>query len=506
MGWHVGHRGAGLRCRVLPIVALIAAIAGGSGCAGSPFDPYVGEYVNGTGLTDASDLAVPYRVGKLVAIDPRGRGLDGRLQNALPADLRAAGPDEVGTIVWVTWGYHQVGTYKDAVSERERGKAFQGYCEITVIDRAAALIVERRTFDAPAPPSTSTAAGDVHTEVDVDTVVRYLVALTDEPPHTSTTATAPSLEPGSKITIKLSGPDSGTFSRTEVFCSRNEGAPLDEWFVKDAGPAANDHSLGGFSFHGWLGSSPVDVASATTDLETTVRIGPLVSARTYVVSKSEGGSGTVSLDDRGTSATITFVGKTASGVLVAWTVECGSDATTTPTPTPTATTVPTPLPEDALVAACDGEPVPWAAPYAGKVHPLVVVDPEGLSTPYAINKKWRDEKWTSPIQLVVCVPDGTEASVKVGSCGRWKRQSDGVWGELVKYRYKSTIRVVIAETGKTLQRKALFGSVPPCGNAPQDQYSIPDMNEKPPWHLYGVEVTPAQVNKYATAVSTQKVQ
>jgi len=129
-----------------------------------------------------------------------------------------------------------------------------------------------------------------------------------------------------------------------------------------------------------------------------------------------------------------------------------------------------------------------------------------LSVSYAINKKWRDDKWASPIQLVVCVPDGTEASVKVGSCGRWKRQGDGVWGELVQYRYKSTIRMVIAETGKTLQRKALFGSVPPCGNAPQDQYSIPDMNEKPPWHLYGVEVTPAQVNKYATAVSTQKVQ
>jgi len=177
-----------------------------------------------------------------------------------------------------------------------------------------------------------------------------------------------------------------------------------------------------------------------------------------------------------------------------------------PTPTPQPTPKPTPPPEEALVAACDGEPVSWAAPYAGKVHPLVVVDPEGFSASYAINKKWRDEKWTSPIQLVVCVPDGTEDSVKVGSCGRWKRQSDGVWGELIKYRYKSTIRVVIAETGKTLQRKALYGSVPPCGNAPQDQYSIPDMNEKPPWHLYGVEVTPSQVQKYATEVSTQKVQ
>jgi hypothetical protein len=498
MGGHLGRLGGGIRHRTLPIVLVAVAIAAGSGCAASPFEPYLDEYVNDTGLTDAADLAGPYRVGKLVAVDPRGHRLDERLQNALPADLRAAGPDEVGTIVWVSWGDHLVGTYKDVGSERERGKAYQGYCEITVIDRAAALIVERRTFDAPAPPSTSTAAGDVRTEVDVNAVVRYIVDLTDQPAHTSSPPAAPGLLPGSKLTIRLSGPDSGTYSRTEaeVYCSHIDGDPLDEWSVKDSGRAFDDHSLGGFSFYGWLGSSPVEVESATTDVETTVRIGPIVSGRTYVVSKSEGGSGTFSVDARGTRATITFVGKTAPGVLMAWTVECVS----APTPTPE----PTPAPEEALVAACDGTPIPWAAPYAGKVHPVVVVDPEGFSASYSINEKWRDAKWTSPVQLVVCVPDGTEASAQVGSCGRWKRQSDGMWGELIQYRYKSTIRVVVAETGKTLQRKALYGSVPPCGDAPEDQWSISNMNEDPPWQLFGVEVTPAQISSYATAVSTQQ--
>ena len=47
----------------------------------------------------------------------------------------------------------------------------------------------------------------------------------------------------------------------------------------------------------------------------------------------------------------------------------------TPTPRITPTPVPTPgvaelAPE--LAAACDGPPVPWAAPYAGTVHPVVV--------------------------------------------------------------------------------------------------------------------------------------
>lgn len=178
-----------------------------------------------------------------------------------------------------------------------------------------------------------------------------------------------------------------------------------------------------------------------------------------------------------------------------------------PEPTATATPEPTPTPDpaDELAAACEGTPVPWAAPYAGKLHPLVVVDTEGITASYAINKKWRNGTWTSPIQLVVCVPDPTAASVKVGSCGRWQRQSDDVGGELLQYRYRSTIRVVVAETGKTLQKKVLNGSIPPCGDAPEDQWSIPDMGEDPPWHLFGVEVTPAQVNTYATTVSKQPV-
>lgn len=184
-----------------------------------------------------------------------------------------------------------------------------------------------------------------------------------------------------------------------------------------------------------------------------------------------------------------------------------SSGTATPTPGPTPTAAPTPTPDPAieLAAACEGTPVPWAAPYAGKLHPLVVVDIDGIPASYAINKKWRNGTWTSPIQLVVCVPDPTEASVKVGSCGRWQRQSDNVGGELMQYRYRSTIRVVVAKTGKILQKSALYGSVPPCGDAPEDQWSIPDMGDDPPWHLFGVEVTPAQIDKYATTVSKQAV-
>lgn len=191
--------------------------------------------------------------------------------------------------------------------------------------------------------------------------------------------------------------------------------------------------------------------------------------------------------------------------------------TPTPTPVPTPTPAPTPTPEDQLIAACrHGKPVPWAAPYAGKVHPLVVIeqwrgdswysdypsDIEAVDPSYAINAKWRKGTWTSPIQLVVCVPDPEAAAVRVASCGRaWKR-TDGVTGELLLYQYTSKVRVVVAATGKTLQSKVLRGNAPTCGDG---EYSLLDLDVDPPWKKFGLAVTPAQVSKYATTVSKQKV-
>ncbi len=74
-------------------------------------------------------------------------------------------------------------------------------------------------------------------------------------------------------------------------------------------------------------------------------------------------------------------------------------------------------------------------------------------------------------------------------------------GELLLQRYKMTIRVVVARTGKTLQTKVLVGSLPTCGG----KFSSLDLSVEPPWKGYGSEVTVSQINQYATAVSNQPV-
>jgi hypothetical protein len=169
-------------------------------------DPHIEEYTSNTGLKDVSDETVPYRVGKLVAVDVRNHKLDRRLQKALPADLRAARHVEVGTVVWVSCGEDQVGIYRSYEGiGGEQGRAYQGFCEITVIDRAAALIVEKQRFVADRPPSTTTRKGDIHTEVEVDRILQFLLGLPDKLTLETGPLTVPTFVPGSMMTIMPAG-------------------------------------------------------------------------------------------------------------------------------------------------------------------------------------------------------------------------------------------------------------------------------------------------------------
>jgi hypothetical protein len=173
--------------------------------------------------------------------------------------------------------------------------------------------------------------------------------------------------------------------------------------------------------------------------------------------------------------------------------------TPTLTPTPTPTLTPTPDPGDELIGACFGKPVPWASPYGGKVHPLVVAGPRGgwnWLPNFDINQKWRDGEWTSSmIQLVLC-PENAEP--KEASCGTYKIVEE-VTGELIQLRDAVTIRVVAAQTGKTLQSTTLYAEI----GCPAS-FGVPLLGD-PPWTFSGDPVTFAQIDEYATAVSMQPV-
>jgi hypothetical protein len=217
-----------------------------------------------------------------------------------------------------------------------------------------------------------------------------------------------------------------------------------------------------------------------------------------------------------TTAPSTASPTAASASLSLVTLEPTSTVEPTPTLEPTPTVEPTPSPtpvvpfpdvtftpaptDDELAAVCDGKPIPEAAKYAGTVHPLVVVYAGMILTDFAINEEWASGYgWPGPIQLVVCV--AFSDAEEVGRCGTYKRQSDGKVGDVYRYRYTQIVRVVVARTGKTLQSKTYYGSIPPC------TASLVAFGAEPPWVILGDDVAAtAAINKYATAVSTQKVQ
>ena len=174
---------------------------------------------------------------------------------------------------------------------------------------------------------------------------------------------------------------------------------------------------------------------------------------------------------------------------------CTPTGATGPGAGPTA--APTPSTAD-LVNACGGTPVPGAAPYAGTVHPLVVVAGGQISVAaFTINGKWVGGLWPGPVQLVVCVD--AETAAQVASCGSYTRGSDGASGEVLAYTYSQAVRVYVATTGKWLQSQTFTGSAPTCAQT----LSVAG---PPPWKIYGPHVSADTINTYATQVSTQTVQ
>jgi hypothetical protein len=99
--------------------------------------------------------ATPYINGKILAIDKTNEvGAPSAVHVALPEELRAQSPEEVGTVVWVEWKETRFGTYGDSGIVAYRIDA-----DVTVIDAVKKVVIARETFQGGDPPSTAPAGG-----------------------------------------------------------------------------------------------------------------------------------------------------------------------------------------------------------------------------------------------------------------------------------------------------------------------------------------------------------
>ena len=119
-----------------------------------------------------------YIKGKILVINKKDKTVDDELFFRLPAADRAGSPEEVGTVILVSWGKELAGFYSN-----KRGDGGGGYvhkCEVTIIDKSISTVIYRRWFNGSLPPLKSSGSGDRYGSRPVQEIVDYLTALPRE--------------------------------------------------------------------------------------------------------------------------------------------------------------------------------------------------------------------------------------------------------------------------------------------------------------------------------------
>jgi hypothetical protein len=167
------------------------------------------------------------------------------------------------------------------------------------------------------------------------------------------------------------------------------------------------------------------------------------------------------------------------------------------TPTAAPTKKPTPSPAfDAtdVGALCVGKGpgIEEADAFSGTEHGVIAIDYFGADNTSIMGAAGPAES----IQLVLCASQPT--LVKTGSCGMYKRSSDGKVGYVYKYKQARTLTVYSIKTGKKVTAKTLYGASASCSQSFDIQFS------SPPWKVSGGPVSDQAILDYANVISRMK--
>lgn len=106
----------------------------------APFQPHLADYVHMARRADTGTASAVLR-GKVVAVRHEPLSVDTALWFQLPADLRAATPEEVAAIVLVERFMPNVGYYSQG-----GGKAYEFVVKIKVVEVASGQIIAEKEF------------------------------------------------------------------------------------------------------------------------------------------------------------------------------------------------------------------------------------------------------------------------------------------------------------------------------------------------------------------------
>lgn len=146
--------------------------------------PIHAEYESYIYITATQNADVPYLRGKTVAVlvDPTLNSLPevfDQLQRALPADLQAHRPEDVGTAIRLQRSQRSVGycVYKDGPKAGQRaGDAYRQCYRLSIIDVSIQAVIHQQDFCGGDPPPT-VEAGPCAGSDPFPEVVAYILTL-----------------------------------------------------------------------------------------------------------------------------------------------------------------------------------------------------------------------------------------------------------------------------------------------------------------------------------------
>jgi hypothetical protein len=156
------------------ILGIVGVIAAGFGIWAMvrtvQADPFSKELPSYAADFSVGDTSAPFTTGKMVIVNKTTKAVEDPYFD-LPENLKATKPEEVGTIVQVTYEENQVGTYTSG------SKAYQYTARVNVVDKATGKIVGRTTFKGGEPPSSVKRGSNGYGSRPTEQIKTYLVGL-----------------------------------------------------------------------------------------------------------------------------------------------------------------------------------------------------------------------------------------------------------------------------------------------------------------------------------------
>jgi hypothetical protein len=112
-----------------------------------------------------------YVVGKIITVQMSPKREVDWIYFDLPGELKARKPEEVGTVVQLSWSEQEIDKYDDGAG------AFVHLCDVKVVDLAKKQVVATRSFRGGDPPQSKSSAGSAYGSKPTQDIVNFLKGL-----------------------------------------------------------------------------------------------------------------------------------------------------------------------------------------------------------------------------------------------------------------------------------------------------------------------------------------